>query len=132
MNGSKTPTAIILNAAKALPNATTSYSDSYYFNKRDYRNIVRVYANTDISIAATKSLTFQLEISADGSSFTALDSVLHTNTAATTADTWDAGDLIGEQVIPESFVTNGYYVRVAITTTADESTEKVDIVVDAL
>lgn len=132
MYQSKTPTAIVLNAAKALPNATTSYSDSYQFYKRDYRDIVRVYANTDISIADTKSLTFQLEISADNSSFTALTSVMHTVTAATEATTYDAGELICEQVVPEEFLTNGYYVRVAITTTANQSSEKVDIVVDAL
>lgn len=132
MYQSKTPTAIVLNEAKALPNATTSYSDSYQFYKRDYRDVVRVYANTDISIADEKSLTFQLEISSDDSSFTALKSVMHTVTAATTATTYDAGELICEQVIPEKFLTNGYYIRVAITTTADESSEKVDIVVDAL
>ncbi len=132
MYGSKSPTAIYLEEGKALPATTTSYSKSYKFNARDYRDIVRVYANTDVSIADAKALTLQLEVSADDATFAPLTSVLYTHTAATTADAWDAGELIGEQVVPENFVTNGYYVRVAITTTADESTEKIDIVVDAI
>lgn len=132
MYQAKTPTAIILEEATALPNADTTEYTSFQFYKRDYKTIVRVYANTDILIANTKSLTINLAISSDDTTFADLTSLMYSATAGVGTITFDAGDLICEQVVPENVVDNGKYVCVSITTTDDQSAEKVDITVDAL
>ena len=133
MYTSKTPTYKVLNAALTLPDAaSTVESESFEFLKRGYRTIVRVYANTEITVLAEDVMTATLEISADDNSFVALYSSALNLTAPSGNTVYAIGDLICEQVVPENFVANGKYVRISITADTDQTAGKVDVVVDAL
>jgi hypothetical protein len=110
-------------AAEALPNATAKTSDAFRLGCTQDGVVVAVAANTAISIADTKGLKIEVEYSST-EAFTATDGtiVLLDVTASGSAETWAAGDLLGEIAIQEK----GLWARVKVTTTADESSEKVD------
>jgi hypothetical protein len=128
----KYSTGVVLSEALALGDVATVKTGSYQFKSRSYKDLVRVYADTDITVINTKALTVTLEASADDTTFAALTSVAYTETAGAGTITYSAGDLICEQVVPESFVDNFKYVRASIATTDDLSAMKVNVLVEAI
>jgi len=117
--------------AQALPNATDSdYSAIYFGHSTSGRLMIQVVANTAISIADTKALTLVALFGATSSPTDQLDgAVMMSVTASGSAKTWAAGDTIAEMVIPPDISDTYKYVKVKATTTANESSEKIDIFV---
>jgi hypothetical protein len=112
--------------AETLPNATTKTSEAFKFGQCQAGLELVIYANTNISIADTKQLKFELLYDENDTSESGDYSesiVLYDVTADGAAVTFTAGDVIC-QCVPETFV--GVNCKVKITTTANESTEKVD------
>lgn len=127
-----------INAAEeqALPNATTGYTTAFqYGGKSAHKQILKVFANTDIAIATGQAISIEL---VTGSTSTPTGSVnsnshlylLH-KTSADDAIAADAGDLLCEIGLPEDMMTKDYYYRLKIVTDANESTEKIDVLLVA-
>lgn len=109
--------------ATALGNATSITSSAFEFGNCQSSLQLNILANTAISIADTKSLTVTLLTDSSATGNFATEKVLFTVTAATTPETWAIGDTIVKYVSTDEDLK---YAKVKITTTADESSEKVD------
>ena len=119
---------LILSSAQNLPNtdsvASTNVVD-YGGNSGGLAKIV-VKANTDIDIVDTKKLTITASYGSDSTPADTLDKVLFTKTADAAGFSYAAGDTIVEEIIPDSLPDNYRFLKLTYTTTADQSTEKVD------
>lgn len=109
--------------ATALGNAAAITSSAFKFGGSQSGVQLNILANTAISIADTKAITVSLltDTAEDGSFAT--EKVLFTVTAATTPETWAIGDTIVKYVSTEEDL---QWAKVKVTTTADESSEKID------
>lgn len=119
---------LILSSAQALPNNTDADSTNvvdYGGNSGGLAKIV-VKANTGITIANGKKLTITASYGSTSTPTDTLDKVLFTKTAGTAGFSYAAGDTIVEEIIPDSLPDNYRFLKLTYTTTADESTEKVD------
>ena len=119
---------LILSSAQALPNNASANSTNvvdYGGNSGGLAKIV-VKANTNIAIANGKALTITASYGSTSTPTDTLDKVLFTKTAAAAGFSYAAGDTIVEEIIPDSLPDNYRYLKLSYTTTADESTEKVD------
>ncbi len=119
---------LILSSAQALPNNTSADSTNvvdYGGNSGGLAKIV-VKANTDIAIANGKALTITASYGSTSTPTDTLDKVLFTKTAAPTGFSYAAGDTIVEEIIPDSLPDNYRFLKLTYTTTANESSEKVD------
>jgi hypothetical protein len=119
---------LILSSAQALPNATAADSTNvvdYGGNSGGLAKIV-VKANTDIDIANGKALTITASYGSTSTPTDTLDKVLFTKTAAAAGFSYAAGDTIVEEIIPDSLPDNYRFLKLTYTTTANESSEKVD------
>jgi hypothetical protein len=119
---------LILSSAQALPNATAADSTNvvdYGGNSGGLAKIV-VKANTNIAIANGKALTITASYGSTSTPTDTLDKVLFTKTAAAAGFSYAAGDTIVEEIIPDSLPDNYRFLKLTYTTTANESTEKVD------
>lgn len=119
---------LILSSAQALPNNTSADSTNvvdYGGNSGGLAKIV-VKANTDINIANGKALTITASYGSTSTPTDTLDKVLFTKTAAAAGFSYAAGDTIVEEIIPDSLPDNYRFLKLTYTTTANESTEKVD------
>lgn len=139
-----------LSDAQALPNNGSADSDNmvYVGGKTNGRLWINVYANTDISIADTKSLFIDIEtwtsdaassaiapFSSGGTAISGATYRILNLTASGAAVTFSAGDLIVQVAVPEDlmnqFSTPHTYIQIKYTTTDNESSEKVDAFVYA-
>ena len=119
---------LILSSAQALPNNNAADSTNvvdYGGNSGGLAKIV-VKANTNIAIANEKALTITASYGSTNKPTDTLDKVLFTKTAAAAGFSYAAGDTIVEEIIPDSLPDNYRFLKLTYTTTADESTEKVD------
>lgn len=119
---------LILSSAQALPNTDSADSTNvvdYGGNSGGLAKIV-VKANTDIAIANGKALTITASYGSTSTPTDTLDKVLFTKTAAAAGFSYAAGDTIVEEIIPDSLPDNYRFLKLSYTTTADESSEKVD------
>ena len=119
---------LILSSAQALPNATAADSTNvvdYGGNSGGLAKIV-VKANTNIAIANGKALTITASYGSTSTPTDTLDKVIFTKTAAAAGFSYAAGDTIVEEIIPDSLPDNYRFLKLTYTTTANESTEKVD------
>lgn len=119
---------LILSSAQALPNATDADSTNvvdYGGNPGGLAKIV-VKANTDIAIADGKALTITASYGSTSTPTDTLDKVIFTKTAPAADFSYAAGDTIVEEIIPDSLPDNYRFLKLTYTTTANESTEKVD------
>lgn len=119
---------LILSSAQALPNNTSADSTNvvdYGGNSGGLAKIV-VKANTNISIANGKALTITASYGSTSTPTDTLDKVLFTKTAGADGFSYVAGDTIVEEIIPDSLPDNYRFLKLTYTTTANESTEKVD------
>ena len=119
---------LILSSAQALPNATAADSTNvvdYGGNSGGLAKIV-VKANTNIAIANGKALTITASYGSTSTPTDTLDKVLFTKTAGAEGFSYAAGDTIVEEIIPDSLPDNYRFLKLTYTTTANESTEKVD------
>lgn len=119
---------LILSSAQALPSNTSVDSTNvvdYGGNSGGLAKIV-VKANTDIAIANGKALTIAASYGSTSTPTDTLDKVLFTKTAASAGFAYVAGDTIVEEIIPDSLPDNYRFLKLSYTTTANESTEKVD------
>ena len=119
---------LILSSAQALPNNTSADSTNvvdYGGNSGGLAKIV-VKANTNIAVANTYKLTIVASYGSTSTPTDTLDKVLFTKTAAAAGFSYAAGDTIVEEIIPDSLPDNYRFLKLTYTTTADESTEKVD------
>ncbi len=120
---------LILSSAQALPNNGSADSTNvvdYGGNSGGLAKIV-VKANTDIDIGNGKALTITASYGSTSTPTDTLDKVLFTKTAAGAAGfSYAAGDTIVEEIIPDSLPDNYRFLKLTYTTTADESSEKVD------
>lgn len=119
---------LILSSAQALPNNTSADSTNvvdYGGNSGGLAKIV-VKANTDIAIANGKALTITASYGSTSTPTDTLDKVLFTKTAGADGFSYAAGDTIVEEIIPDSLPDNYRFLKLTYTTTANESTEKVD------
>ena len=119
---------LILSSAQALPNATAADSTNvvdYGGNSGGLAKIV-VKANTNIAVANTYALTITASYGSTSTPTDTLDKVLFTKTAGSTGFSYAAGDTIVEEIIPDSLPDNYRFLKLTYTTTANESTEKVD------
>lgn len=116
----------------ALPNATTNYTEAWqYVGPTNYKQILKVYANTDISIATGEDFTIEFVTGATATPTTPLIAESHTyllsKTSADGVLAFDAGDLLCEFALPDELMTDDYYYRLKVTTTGNEATEKIDV-----
>lgn len=119
---------LILSSAQALPNNTSADSTNvvdFGGNSGGLAKIV-VKANTDIAIANGKALTITASYGSTSTPTDTLDKVLFTKTAGTAGFAYVAGDTIVEEIIPDSLPDNYRFLKLSYTTTANESTDKVD------
>ena len=119
---------LILSSAQALPNNTSADSTNvvdYGGNSGGLAKIV-VKANTNIAIANGKALTITASYGSTSTPTDTLDKVLFTKTAGVDGFAYVAGDTIVEEIIPDSLPDNYRFLKLSYTTTANESTEKVD------
>lgn len=119
---------LILSSAQALPNNTAADSTNvvdYGGNSGGLAKIV-VKANTDIDIANGKALTITASYGSTSTPTDTLDKVLFTKTAPAAGFSYAAGDTIVEEIIPDSLPDNYRFLKLTYTTTANESTDKVD------
>ena len=119
---------LILSSAQALPNNASADSTNvvdYGGNSGGLAKIV-VKANTDIAIANAKVLTITASYGSTSTPTDTLDKVLFTKTAGAEGFSYAAGDTIVEEIIPDSLPDNYRFLKLSYTTTADESSEKVD------
>lgn len=119
---------LILSSAQALPSSTSADSTNvvdYGGNSGGLAKIV-VKANTNIAIANEKALTITASYGSTSTPTDTLDKVLFTKTAAAAGFSYAAGDTIVEEIIPDSLPDNYRFLKLSYTTTADESSEKVD------
>jgi len=119
---------LILSSAQALPNNKSADSTNvvdYGGNSGGLAKIV-VKANTDIAIANEKALTITASYGSTSTPTDTLDKVIFTKTAGVEGFSYAAGDTIAEEIIPDSLPDNYRFLKLTYTTTADESTEKVD------
>jgi len=119
---------LILSSAQALPNNKAADSTNvvdFGGNSGGLAKIV-VKANTDIAIANEKALTITASYGSTSTPTDTLDKVLFTKTASTDGFSYAAGDTIVEEIIPDSLPDNYHFLKLTYTTTANESTEKVD------
>jgi len=109
--------------AQALPNATTVTSSAFKFGKSQSGVELVVSANTNISIADSKQLKVEiLYDTADDGSF-ASSKVVYDVTASGSAVTFAVNDVISATVPDKAIET---WAKVKVTTTANESSEKID------
>jgi len=119
---------LILSSAQALPNATAADSTNvvdYGGNSGGLAKIV-VKANTNIAVANTFALTIVASYGSTSTPADTLDKVLFTKIAGEDGFSYAAGDTIVEEIIPDSLPDNYRFLKLTYTTTANESTEKVD------
>lgn len=119
---------LILSSAQALPNNTAADSTNvvdFGGNSGGLAKIV-VKANTNIAVASTYKLTITASYGSTNTPTDTLDKVIFTKTAAAAGFSYAAGDTIVEEIIPDSLPDNYRFLKLTYTTTADESTEKVD------
>ena len=119
---------LILSSAQALPSATAADSTNvvdYGGNSGGPAKIV-VKANTDIEVANTFALTIVASYGSTSTPADTLDKVIFTKTAGAAGFSYAAGDTIVEEIIPDSLPDNYRFLKLTYTTTANESTEKVD------
>ena len=119
---------LILSSAQALPNNNSADSTNvvdYGGNSGGLAKIV-VKANTNIAIANGKALTITASYGSTSTPTDTLDKVIFTKTAAAAGFSYAAGDTIVEEIIPDSLPDNYRFLKLTYTTTANESTEKVD------
>ena len=119
---------LILSSAQALPNNTSADSTNvvdFGGNSGGLAKIV-VKANTNIAVANTYKLTIVASYGSTSTPTDTLDKVLFTKTAAAAGFSYAAGDTIVEEIIPDSLPDNYRFLKLTYTTTADESSEKVD------
>lgn len=119
---------LILSSAQALPNNTAADSTNvvdFGGNSGGLAKIV-VKANTNIAVANTYKLTIVASYGSTSTPTDTLDKVIFTKTAAAAGFSYAAGDTIVEEIIPDSLPDNYRFLKLTYTTTADESTEKVD------
>ncbi len=119
---------LILSSAQALPNATAADSTNvvdYGGNSGGLAKIV-VKANTNIAVANTYALTIVASYGSTSTPTDTLDKVLFTKTAGADGFVYAAGDTIVEEIIPDSLPDNYRFLKLTYTTTANESSEKVD------
>ena len=119
---------LILSSAQALPNNNAADSTNvvdYGGNSGGLAKIV-VKANTNIAVENTYKLTITASYGSTNKPTDTLDKVIFTKTAAAAGFSYAAGDTIVEEIIPDSLPDNYRFLKLTYTTTADESTEKVD------
>ncbi len=119
---------LILSSAQALPNNTAADSTNvvdFGGNSGGLAKIV-VKANTNIAVANTYALTIVASYGSTSTPTDTLDKVLFTKTAGADGFAYAAGDTIVEEIIPDSLPDNYRFLKLTYTTTANESTEKVD------
>ncbi|HOE75696.1 MAG TPA: hypothetical protein PLK07_03780 [Rectinema sp.] len=119
---------LILSSAQALPNNTAADSTNvvdFGGNSGGLAKIV-VKANTNIAVANTYKLTIVASYGSTSTPTDTLDKVIFTKTAAAAGFSYAAGDTIVEEIIPDSLPDNYRFLKLTYTTTANESTEKVD------
>ena len=119
---------LILSSAQALPNNKSAHSTNvvdYGGNSGGLAKIV-VKANTNIAIANGKALTITASYGSTNTPSDTLDKVIFTKKAGAEGFAYAAGDTIVEEIIPDSLPDNYRFLKLTYTTTADESTEKVD------
>lgn len=116
------PDAIL--TAQALPNATSALSGIFLGGKTQDALEIVVEANTAISIADTFRLAFEIFGAVTRAGSYAKESTIYDETASGGAITFDAGDTIAVIALNR---TNSVFNKVNIITTADESSEKVDV-----
>ena len=119
---------LILSSAQALPNNTAADSTNvvdFGGNSGGLAKIV-VKANTNIAVANTYKLTIVASYGSTSTPTDTLDKVIFTKTALAAGFSYAAGDTIVEEIIPDSLPDNYRFLKLTYTTTANESTEKVD------
>lgn len=119
---------LILSSAQALPSNDSVDSTNvvdFGGNSGGLAKIV-VKANTNITIANGKALTITASYGSTSTPTDTLDKVLFTKTAGADGFSYAAGDTIVEEIIPDSLPDNYRFLKLTYTTTANESTEKVD------
>ena len=119
---------LILSSAQTLPSNTNVDSTNvvdYGGNSGGLAKIV-VKANTDIEVANTFKLTIVASYGPTSTPTDTLDKVLFTKTATGDGFSYAAGDTIVEEIIRDSLPDNYRFRKLTSTTTANESTEKVD------
>ncbi len=119
---------LILSKAQALPNASSVDSTNvvkYGGNSGGLAKIV-VKANTNIAVANTYALTITASYGSTNTPTDTLDKVIFTKKAAADGFSYAAGDTIVEEIIPDSLPDNYRFLKLTYTTTANESSEKVD------
>ncbi|NLA66527.1 MAG: hypothetical protein GX862_11580 [Leucobacter sp.] len=119
---------LILSSAQTLPSNTNVDSTNvvdYGGNSGGLAKIV-VKANTDIEVANTFKLTIVASYGPTSTPTDTLDKVLFTKTATGDGFSYAAGDTIVEEIIRDSLPDNYRFLKLTYTTTANESTEKVD------
>lgn len=109
--------------ATALPNATTESSSVFRLAKTQARTEVVIYANTEITILDTQSLTFDLAYDVESGGTFAESKSIASYAASGGNIVIAVGDEIGRYT-PDSDV--DHYCRIDITASADQSAGKVD------
>jgi hypothetical protein len=120
---------LILSSAQTLPNNAMEASTNvvYYGGNSGGLAKIVVKANTGITIANGETLTITARYGSTNTPDDTLDKVIFTKTAALPAGfSYAAGDTIVEEIIPDSLPDNYRFLDLTYTTTANESTEKVD------
>ena len=119
---------LILSTAQALPNNDDADSTNvvdFGGNSGGLAKIV-VKANTGITIANGETLTITARYGSTNTPDDTLDKVIFTKTAGADGFSYAAGDTIVEEIIPDSLQDNYRFLKLTYTTTANESSEKVD------
>ena len=119
---------LILSEAQTLPNNTSADSTNSvkFIGSKTGLMQINVVAATAISIADTKQLKIVAAYGTTSSPTTSLYDVIYDRTASGSAVTFAQGDLIASYTIPQDKAGTYNYVKLTYTTTADESSEKVD------
>lgn len=109
--------------ATALPNATSIESGVFRAAQVGARVEIEVRANTDITIADTQSLTFELFYDKDEDGSFTDSKVVKAISASGSAVSYLAGDVIFVYT-PDSDVE--HFVKIEVTATADQSAGAID------
>lgn len=120
--------SLILSEGQALPNNTSVDSTNVvnFVSASGSRLKIEVRAATAISIADSKQLKIVASFGATSSPTDTKYKVLFDRTASGGAFTFAQGDLICSEVLDQDMLGTDEYVKLTYTTTANESSEKVD------
>ena len=109
--------------AQALPNATSMTSDVFRIGRTQGGVQIAVLANTTVALAASANMRVELLYDTSSTGDFADSVVLYSNEDSTAAVTFEIGDVIAKYIAPDNVDS---YNKLKITTSADESADKID------